>query len=154
MENQVFLNFDLRFNLRQTKQDKPTIIYAVFVWHGVQHKVNTFLKVYPSQWDNKTQTATISNRLSKLDNRNNFITNQKLTDILSSFLNKKKYLCNEIETDIVKEVAIAINPNNKKRNMKVKKTRITDVLNDMAYQHQDKSVDQYLFSVKTLKKIP
>ena len=152
MENQVFLNFDLRFNLRQTKQDKPTIIYAVFVWHGVQHKVNTFLKVYPSQWDNKTQTATISNRLSKLDNRNNFITNQKLTDILSSFLNKKKYLCNEIETDIVKEVAIAINPNNKKRNMKVKKTRITDVLNDMAYQHQDKSVDQYLFSVKTLKK--
>ena len=152
MENQVFLNFDLRFNLRQTKQDKPTIIYAVFVWHGVQHKVNTFLKVYPSQWDNKTQTATISNRLSKLDNRNNFITNQKLTDILSSFLNKKKYLCNEIEMDIVKEVAIAINPNNKKRNMKVKKTRITDVLNDMAYQHQDKSVDQYLFSVKTLKK--
>ena len=152
MENQVFLNFDLRFNLRQTKQDKPTIIYAVFVWHGVQHKVNTLLKVYPSQWDNKTQTATISNRLSKLDNRNNFITNQKLTDILSSFLNKKKYLCNEIETDIVKEVVIAINPNNKKRNMKEKKTKITDVLNDMAYQHQDKSVDQYLFSVKTFKK--
>ena len=152
MENQVFLNFELRFNLRQTKQDKPTIIYAVFVWHGVQHKVNTLLKVYPSQWDNKTQTATISNRLSKLDNRNNFITNQKLTDILSSFLNKKKYLCNEIETDIVKEVATAINPNNKKRNMKVKKTKITDVLNDMASQHQDKSVDQYLFSVKTFKK--
>lgn len=152
MENQIFLNFELRFNLRQTKQDKPTIIYAVFVWQGVQHKVNTLLKVYPSQWDNKTQTATISNRLSKLDNHNNFITNQKLTDILSSFLNKKKYLCNEIEMDIVKEVAIAINPNNKKRNMKQKKTKITDVLNNMAYQHQNKSVDQYLFSVKTLKK--
>ena len=152
MENQVFLNFDLRFNLRQTRQEKPTIIYAVFVWQGVQHKVNTLLKVYPSQWDNKTQTATISNRLSKLDNHNNFITNRKLTDILSTFLNKKKYLCNEIETDIVKEVAIAINPNNRKRNMKEKKTKITDVLNGMAYQHQDKSVDQYLFSVKTLKK--
>lgn len=152
MENQVFLNFDLRFNLRQTRQEKPTIIYAVFVWHGVQHKVNTLLKVYPSQWDNKTQTATISNRLSKLDNHNNFITNRKLTDILSTFLNKKKYLCNEIETDIVKEVTIAINPNNRKRNMKEKKTKITDVLNGMAYQHYDKSVDQYLFSVKTLKK--
>lgn len=152
MENQVFLNFDLRFNLRQTKQDKPTIIYAVFVWQGVQHKVNTLLKVYPSQWDNKTQTATISNRLSKLDNHNNFITNQKLTDILSSFLKKKKYLCNEIETDIVKEVAVAINPNNRKRNMKDNKTKITDILNDMAYQHQNKSVDQYLFSVKILKK--
>lgn len=152
MENQVFLNFDLRFNLRQTRQEKPTIIYAVFVWQGVQHKVNTLLKVYPSQWDNKTQTATISNRLSKLDNHNNFITNRKLTDILSTFLNKKKYLCNEIETDIVKEVVIAINPNNRKRNMKEKKTKITDVLNGMAYQHYDKSVDQYLFSVKTLKK--
>ena len=152
MENQVFLNFDLRFNLRQTIQEKPTIIYAVFVWQGVQHKVNTLLKVYPSQWDNKTQTATISNRLSKLDNHNNFITNQKLTDILSTFINKKKYLCNEIGTDIVKEVAIAINPKNRKRNMKEKKTKITDVLNGMAYQHQDKSVEQYLFSVKTLKK--
>ena len=152
MENQVFLNFDLRFNLRQTRQEKPTIIYAVFVWQGVQHKVNTLLKVYPSQWDNKTQTATISNRLSKLDNHNNFITNRKLTDILSTFINKKKYLCNEIGTDIVKEVAIAINPKNRKRNMKEKKTKITDVLNGMAYQHQDKSVDQYLFSVKTLKK--
>lgn len=152
MENQVFLNFDLRFNLRQTKQEKPTIIYAVFVWQGVQHKVNTLLKVYPSQWDNKTQTATISNRLSKLDNHNNFITNRKLTDILSTFINKKKYLCNEIGTDIVKEVAIAINPNHRKRNMKEKKTKITDVLNGMAYQHQDKSVDQYLFAVKTLKK--
>lgn len=152
MENQVFLKFDLRFNLRQTRQEKPTIIYAVFVWQGVQHKVNTLLKVYPSQWDNKTQTATISNRLSKLDNHNNFITNRKLTDILSTFINKKKYLCNEIGTDIVKEVAIAINPKNRKRNMKEKKTKITDVLNGMAYQHQDKSVDQYLFSVKTLKK--
>lgn len=152
MENQVFLNFDLRFNLRQTKQEKPTIIYAVFVWQGVQYKVNTLLKVYPSQWDKKTQTATISNRLSKLDNSNNLITNRKLTVFLSSFLNKKKYLCNEIETNIVEEVARAINPNRKKRNMKQKKTKITDVLNDMAYQHQNRSVDQYLFSVKTLKK--
>ena len=36
--------------------------------------------------------------------------------------------------------------------MKSNKMRITDVLNDMAYQHQDKSADQYLFSVKTFKK--
>ena len=79
MENQMFLDFNLRFNLRQTKQNKPTIIYAVFVWQGVQYKVNTLLKVYPSQWDNKTQTATISNRLPKLDNHNNKIVNQKIS---------------------------------------------------------------------------
>ena len=152
MENQMFLDFNLRFNLRQTKQNKPTIIYAVFVWQGVQYKVNTLLKVYPSQWDNKTQTATISNRLPKLDNHNNKIANQKISSIYSSFIDKKHYLCNKLEADIVNEIATIINPNYKHRNMKSNKKRITDVLNDMAYQHQDKSVDQYLFSVKALKK--
>ena len=53
MENQKFLNFGLRFNLRQTRENKPTIIYAVFVCNGIQHKVNTMLKVYPEHWDNK-----------------------------------------------------------------------------------------------------
>ena len=152
MENQMFLDFNLRFNLRQTKQNKPTIIYAVFVWQGVQYKVNTLLKVYPSQWDNKTQTATISNRLPKLDNHNNKIVNQKISSIYSSFIDKKHYLCNNLEADIVNEISTIINPKYKHRNMKSNKMRITDVLNDMAYQHQDKSADQYLFSVKTFKK--
>ena len=152
MENQVFLDFNLRFNLRQTKQNKPTIIYAVFVWQGVQYKVNTLLKVYPSQWDNKTQTATISNRLSKLDNHNNKIANQKITSIYSEFIDKKHYLCNKLETDVVNEIAKIINPKYKHRNMKSKNMRITDVLNNMAYLHEDKSVDQYLFSVKMFKK--
>ena len=152
MENQMFLDFNLRFNLRQTKQNKPTIIYAVFVWQGVQYKVNTLLKVYPSQWDNKTQTATISNRLSKLDNHNNKIANQKITSIYSKFIDKKHYLCNKLEADIVKEISAIINPINKHRKMKSNKKKITDVLNNMAYQHQDKSLDQYLFSVKMLKK--
>lgn len=147
----MFLDFNLRFNLRQTKQNKPTIIYAVFVWQGVQYKVNTLLKVYPSQWDNKTQTATISNRLSKLDNHNNKIANQKITSIYSKFIDKKHYLCNKLEADIVKEISAIINPINKHRKMKSNKKKITDVLNDMAYQHQDKSLDQYLFSVKMLK---
>ena len=106
----MFLDFNLRFNLRQTKQNKPTIIYAVFVWQGVQYKVNTLLKVYPSQWDNKTQTATISNRLSKLDNHNNKIANQKITSIYSKFIDKKHYLCNKLEADIVKEISAIINP--------------------------------------------
>lgn len=152
MENQMFLDFNLRFNLRQTKQNKPTIIYAVFVWQGVQYKVNTLLKVYPSQWDNKTQTATISNRLSKLDNHNNKIANQKISSIYSEFIDKKHYLCNKLEADIVKEIAAIINPIYKHRKMKSNKKKITDVLNNMAYQHQDKSVDQYLFSVKMFKK--
>ena len=81
MEKQVFLDFGLRFNLRQTKENKPTIIYAVYVWKGVQHKVNTNLKVYPTHWDNKAQSATVSNRLSKLENKNNRVTNERLFSI-------------------------------------------------------------------------
>ena len=151
MENQVFLNFELRFNLRQTKQDKPTIIYAVFVWQGVQYKVNTQLKVYPSQWDNKTHSATVSNRLSKLDNHNNRITNKKISLIHSSFVEKKNYLCNKFEENVVKEITTIINPKFKHKTMKSNR-KITGVLNDMAYQHQDKSVDHYLFIVKAFKK--
>ena len=59
MENQKFLNFGLRFNLRQTRENKPTIIYAVFVCNGIQHKVNTMLKVYPMHWDINNQKIKV-----------------------------------------------------------------------------------------------
>lgn len=152
MENQMFLDFGLRFNLRQTKENKPTIIYAVFVWEGVQHKINTSLKVYPSHWDNKTQTATVSNRLSKLDNHNNKIANRKISAIISSISEKKHYLSNRIELDIVKEIATTINPNRKNKGMKVNKIKITDVLEKMAQKRPTRSIDQYLFTVKGFKK--
>ena len=152
MENQMFLDFGLRFNLRQTKENKPTIIYAVFVWEGVQYKINTSLKVYPSHWDNKTQTATVSNRLSKLDNHNNRIANRKISAIISSFSEKKHYLSNRIELDIVNEIATTINPNRKNKSMKVNKIGITDVLEKMAEKRPIRSIDQYLFTVKGFKK--
>ena len=88
MEKQVFLDFRLRFNLRQRKIEKPTILYAVFTWEGVQYKVNTLLKVYPSHWDCKSQSATISNRLTELDNWNNRIVNKKISSINALFLDK------------------------------------------------------------------
>ena len=81
----MFLDFGLRFNLRQKKIDKPTIIYAVFMWNGVQHKVNTLLKVYPSHWDSKSQSATVSNRLTELDNWNNRIINEKISSIIERY---------------------------------------------------------------------
>ena len=148
----MFLDFGLRFNLRQTKENKPTIIYAVFVWEGVQYKINTSLKVYPSHWDNKTQTATVSNRLSKLDNHNNRIANRKISAIISSFSEKKHYLSNRIELDIVNEIATTINPNRKNKSMKVNKIGITDVLEKMAEKRPIRSIDQYLFTVKGFKK--
>jgi len=71
MDKQVFMDFELRFNLRQKTIEKPTLVYAVFMWERKQYKVSTSVKVYPSQWDTKTHTAKISNLQSKLDNRNN-----------------------------------------------------------------------------------
>ena len=44
MDKQVFLDFTLRFNLRQRKQNKPTLIYAVFWFDGKQYKIITGLK--------------------------------------------------------------------------------------------------------------
>ena len=40
MSEQVFLDFSLNFNLRQTKKNMPTIIYALFTFRGRQYKVN------------------------------------------------------------------------------------------------------------------
>ena len=34
MSEQVFLDFSLNFNLRQTKKNMPTIIYALFTFRG------------------------------------------------------------------------------------------------------------------------
>ena len=43
MNEQVFLEFTLNFNLRQTRLNKPTIIYALFSFRGKQYKVNICL---------------------------------------------------------------------------------------------------------------
>ena len=154
MEKQVFLDFGLRFNLRQTKENKPTIIYAVYMWKGVQHKVNTNLKVYPTHWDNKAQSATVSNRLSKLENKNNRITNERLFSIRDSFDEKIQYLCNTLSlNDIVQEISQAINPNAKYKKYSMKKVRMTSVLSDIASKYQkEKTCEQSLFNIERLKK--
>ena len=152
MENQVFLDFKLRFNLRQTKVNKPTIIYAVYYWKGIQYKINTGVKVYPTHWDKTSQTATVSNRLSLLDNKNNQIVNEKITTILISFNQKIKYLCNQNSIDsIFEELSLSINPNLRHKTI-IKKMKITSLLIDMAYKHQsEKTSEQSAFIVKKFK---
>lgn len=152
MENQLFLDFELRFNLRQTKLNKPTIIYAVFMWKGVQYKVNTSVKVYPVHWDNKSQSATVSNRLSKLNNHNNRIVNKRISDIITSITNKKYYLCQNLEVDVIQEIKNCINSKIKNRMNKKKVLKISDFLENMAYSKPEKSLEQYLFNVKMFKK--
>lgn len=151
MENQVFLDFGLRFNLRQRKTEKPTIIYAVFMWNGVQHKVNTLLKVYPSHWDTKSQSATVSNRLTKLDNSNNRIVNKQISSLKELFLERKCYLCKNLGLNIVQEITKIVNP---QKNVKMKKNdakRMTDFLLDMLSSKQTTARGKYNSGINRLK---
>ena len=90
MNEQVFLEFTLNFNIRQTRLNKPTIIYALFSFRGKQYKVNIGVKVYPSQWNKRKQIATISNGQTRLDNRNNEIVNKRIRYILAYFEENKR----------------------------------------------------------------
>ena len=117
MSEQVFLDFSLNFNLRQTKKNMPTIIYALFTFRGRQYKVNIGAKVYPTQWNKRKQIATVSNGQTKLDNRNNEIVNKKIRSLLAIFEEKKNYLCENFERIdfLFEEMRQAINPNLKTR---------------------------------------
>jgi len=117
MSEQVFLDFSLNFNLRQTKKNMPTIIYALFTFRGRQYKVNIGAKVYPTQWNKRKQIATVSNGQTKLDNRNNEIVNKKIRSLLAIFEEKKNYLCENLERIdfLFEEMRQAINPNLKTR---------------------------------------
>ena len=117
MSEQVFLDFSLNFNLRQTKKNTPTIIYALFTFRGRQYKVNIGAKVYPTQWNKRKQIATISNGQTRLDNRNNEIVNKKIRSLLAIFEEKKNYLCENLDRIdfLFEEMRQAINPNLKTR---------------------------------------
>ena len=104
MEYQYFFNeVQAMVHLRKPKANKPTNIYLVCRINGKQVKLSTGVKVYPEHWNEEKQEAYISCRLSELDNRNNTITNEKLTELKVSFVEYKYYLCkhpNEMEQGV------------------------------------------------------
>lgn len=130
MSEQVFLDFNLNFNLRQTKKNMPTIIYALFTFRGKQYKVNIGAKVYPIQWNKRKQIATISNGQTRLDNRNNEIVNKKIRSLLAIFEEKKNYLCENLERidSLFEEMRQAINPNLKCRSYMEKEKHLSATL--------------------------
>ena len=85
MNRQIFLPSKLNFNLCNPKSTKQTIIYAVVYFGGKQYKVNTGVKVIPSQWDKQKQCAIISTRLNNLHKSNNQVANTKLYEISFRF---------------------------------------------------------------------
>ena len=122
MSEQLFLDFSLNFNLRQTRRNVPTIIYALFTFQGRRCKVNIGAKVYPAQWNKRRQIATISNGQTRLDNRNNEIVNKRISAVLAAFEEKKSYLCENLERMdfLLEELRQAINPNLKTRHAAMK----------------------------------
>lgn len=143
MEKQVFMDFELRFNLRQKKLEKPTLIYAVFMWEGKQYKVSTSVKVYPSQWNTKTHTAIISNRQSKLDNNNNEITNIRIIQIIKNVKDRIPYLSEKIDKiDFANEMKEIINPSMKLK--KMNRISMIGILTQMAEKYNGDNRRQYL----------
>ena len=61
----------------QPKTNRPTNIYLVVYLNNKQVKLSTGVKVYPEHWNIRRQQAYVNARLSKLDNNNNTITNDR-----------------------------------------------------------------------------
>lgn len=106
MGRQIFINqMQCNFNLRQPKANKPTNIYLVVYLNNKQVKLSTGVKVYPEHWNIRKQQAYVNARLSKLDNNNNNIANDRLSELKDMFLEFKHYLC-EHPTDIDNSITI------------------------------------------------
>ena len=106
MGRQIFINqMQCNFNLRQPKANKPTNIYLVVYLNNKQVKLSTGVKVYPEHWNIRKQQAYVNARLSKLDNNNNTIANDRLSELKDTFLEFKHYLC-EHPTDIDNSITI------------------------------------------------
>ena len=89
---QTFFKGDLHFNIRQTKKDVPTPLYAVFTINGRQSKVPTGVKVMPSHWVNEKQVAIESNVLPRMQNRNNRAANKQLSAIMGRYKKVREQL--------------------------------------------------------------
>ncbi len=153
MEEQVFLNFELRFNLRQKVKNKPTIVYAVFSYGGKQVKINTNTKVYPIQWNHKKQIAIISNGQTELDNNNNKIVNDRIKEINIVFENEKLYLCDNVEeiSSIFNRLKNAVNPKYKNRMAKKNEPLATYIMLDFASKKNKSTYGQYKTTINSFK---
>jgi site-specific recombinase XerD len=90
---------------------------------GRQWKLNTGAKVYPQHWDKKKQRCVCGVGLTKLENRNNQIANNKLRSVLFCEQEIKTYLCEVDIEDIDNDAFYSmlkqyINPKMENRNMK------------------------------------
>lgn len=145
MNRQIFLPSKLNFNLCNPKSAKPTIIYAVVYFGGKQYKVNTGVKVIPSQWDKQKQCAIISTRLNNLYKSNNQVANTKLNEISFRFQSFLEYICKhpeEIE-DFYNLYKRQINENMRTKKRKNTKATFESDFRALMYQFTDKRQARY-----------
>lgn len=144
MEQQIFLPAKINFNLCQPKSTKPTIIYAVAFFKGRQYKVNIGAKVIPAQWDKKKQCAVVSNCLSKLENMNNAIANEKINRILFNFSRFLQYICDNLndEGDFYVELKRYVNREMQTRR-KTKRISFEAELKGLVYEMSSERQNKY-----------
>ena len=108
MERQIFISeFTLHFNLRKPKSDKPTAIFAVVYINGRQLKFPTGVKVYPHQWNKRTQKAYVSVQLTELDNANNAMCNGVLQQYRTQFEEFRNDICSDLaKLDRIKQLLV------------------------------------------------
>lgn len=125
------------FNLRKPKGSKPTDVFFVVRLDGKQYKLSSGMKVYPDQWDSKGQQAIESNMLSKLDNRNNKLVNEKINTIKSDFMDFLQYLCTSLEEpqDLIEILREYIYKNMNKRSKTNKKNVDVESIINKAFEY-------------------
>ena len=152
MNRQIFLPSRLNFNLCDPKATKATIIYAVVYFGGKQYKVNTGVKVIPSQWDKQKQCAIISTRLNNLHRSNNQVANTKLNEISFRFQSFLEYVCKhpeEIE-DFYNLYKRQINENMRTKKTKNTKATFEKDFADIAYTFTDERQTKYVRITKDI----
>lgn len=142
----------VNFNLRQTRKNKPTIIYCVICLNGKQHRYNTLVKVLPKQWNRKKQQAVVSPHQSPLEIKNNIICNDRLCflkkqieQILLSPLNYNTFVDDIINIVNPHHHSLAMAKKQIKRNVKVDKqpTTATEIIGAMLQKKPKVSANTY-----------
>lgn len=92
-KHQIFYKeIKAHYNLRNPKSNKPTVVYLVTYINKKQTRISTGYKVYPKQWHKSKAVTGIT--LTKSDNTNNCILNNKIEEMNLRFEEYKHYLCN------------------------------------------------------------
>lgn len=84
------------FRLREPKSKQPTSLHMCLTINNKTYKLMTGVQVYAEQWNKKRQAAYVSNILTSLDNRNNEIVNNRISECKIYFNEFKDYLCNNL----------------------------------------------------------